>query len=161
MVPLTYAPGVSGHEIALINVARLVAPADSPIVAEFMEALDPINELADSSHGFVWRFQTDDGNATAVRPYDDDQVLINISTWTSIEALSDYVYRSMHTTYLRRKREWFDRMDDATIALWWVPAGHRPGVEEAVARLELLRRHGPVPDAFTFRQRFTPDGSPG
>jgi Domain of unknown function (DUF3291) len=140
--------------LAQINVGRLLAPVDSPLVAEFMAALDPINALADTSPGFVWRFQTEDGNATSVRPYEDEEILINLSVWQSIEALDAFVYHSDHTGYLRRRREWFGRMDEAMLALWWLPDGERPTVEEGVARLDHLRAHGPTPEAFTFRQRF-------
>ena len=131
----------------------MVAPSDSPELAGFMNALDEVNALADESPGFVWRFQNEDGNATSERPYDDDMVLINLGTWSSVEALSDYVYRTAHAEYLRRRREWFERIDEPLIVLWWVPAGHRPTVEEGVERLEHLREHGPGTHAFTFRQR--------
>jgi hypothetical protein len=153
--------------VAQINVGRLRAPVDSPLVSEFMAALDPINALAERSPGFVWRFQTEEGNATAVRPYEDEDILINLSVWESIEALEAFVYRSDHTGYLRRRREWFGRMDEAMLTLWWVPSGTLPTLEEAVARLDHLRAHGPTPHAFTFRPRFpappTVDGacSPG
>jgi len=147
--------------LAQLNVGRLLGPTDSPVVAEFMEALDPINALADASPGFVWRFQTEDGNATAERPFADDTILVNFSTWESVEALADYVYRSVHVEYLRRRREWFSGLEDVHTVLWWVPAGHRPTAQEAVERLEHLRAHGPTPHAFTFRHRFDPDsGSP-
>jgi len=147
---------VPTFELAQINVGRLRAPVDDPLVAEFMEALDEVNALADQSRGFRWRLQTEDGNATAVRPYEDESILINVSVWESVAALGDYVYRSDHTAFLRRRREWFERLEDVAVALWWVPAGHRPSVEEAVARLEHLRAHGPLPHAFTFRQPFDP-----
>jgi hypothetical protein len=147
---------VSGHHVAQLNIGRLRAPTDSPVVAEFMNALDEINALAEASPGFVWRFQTDEGNATAERPFDDDTILINLSTWTSFELLSDFVYRTTHSDYLRRRREWFDRMDDVAVVLWWVPTGHAPDVAEAIERLDHLRRHGPTPQAFTFRHRFEP-----
>ena len=91
-------------DIAQLNVGRLVAPTDSPIVAEFMDALDEVNALADASPGFVWRFQTEEGNATAERPFDDDSILVNFSTWTSVDALADFVYRSAHAPFLRRRR---------------------------------------------------------
>lgn len=145
------------HHLAQLNIGRLRAATDDPLVAEFMDALDEINALAERSPGFVWRFQTDEGNATAERPYDDDSILVNFSTWESVEALADYVYRSDHTAYLRRRREWFERMDEVISVLWWVPEGHRPTVEEAIDRLEHLRTHGPTPAAFTFRHRFGPD----
>lgn len=145
--------------LAQLNIGRLRAPVDAPLVAEFMAALDPVNALADGSPGFVWRFQTEDGNATAERPYADDRIIVNFSTWESITALGDYVYRSPHRQYLQRRREWFERLEDAVSVLWWVPAGHRPTVKEAVDRLDHLRRHGPTPSAFTFRRPFAPDGA--
>lgn len=148
-------------EIAQLNIGRLVAPTDSPVVAEFMEALDEVNALADASPGFVWRFQTEDGNATAERPFDDDSILVNFSTWNSIDELADYVYRSAHAVYLRRRREWFERMHETYHVLWWVPVGHRPTVTEAIDRLDHLRAHGPTPHAFTFRTRFGADAAVG
>ena len=148
------------HHLAQLNIGRLHAPTDDPLVAEFMDALDEINALAEASPGFVWRFQTDEGNATAERPFDDDTILVNFSTWVSVEALADYVYRSDHTAYLRRRAEWFERMDEISAVLWWVPAGHRPTVDEAIERLEHLRAHGPSPEAFTFRHRFDAAAGP-
>ena len=147
------------YDLAQLNVGRLVAPTDDPEVAGFMDELDRTNALADASEGFLWRFQTEDGNATAERPFDDETMLVNFSTWTSVEALADYVYRSAHTALLRRRREWFERLDEITSVLWWVPAGHHPTVTEAIGRLDLLRRQGPTPVAFTFRQRFEPGAS--
>ena len=144
---------MDGYQLAQINVGRLRAPVDSPVVAEFMAALDPINALAEASTGFVWRFQTEDGNATAVRPYDDDSILVNLSVWTSVEALAGFVYQSHHASYLRRRREWFERMTDVVTALWWVPSGHVPAIEEGIERLDHLRAHGPTATAFTFRER--------
>jgi hypothetical protein len=154
-----YRDGVPGFELAQINVGRLRAPVDDPLVAEFMGALDEINAIADRSPGFRWRFQTEDGNATAVRPYEDESILINMSVWDSIEALGDYVYRSDHTAFLRRRREWFERLAEAVVALWWVPSGHRPSVEEGIARLDHLRTRGPSAHAFTFRRPFGPGAS--
>ena len=147
---------MADYDLAQLNVGRLLAPTDSPIVAEFMDALDEINALADESPGFVWRFQTPDGNATAERPFDDETILVNFSTWESVDALADYVYRTAHVEYLRRRREWFEKFDDVMIVLWWVPAGHQPSVTEAIERLDHLRANGPSPYAFTFRRRFEP-----
>ena len=142
-------------QLAQINIGRLRAPTDDPMIAEFMAALDEINALAERSPGFVWRFMTEDGNATAVRPFEDELLLINMSVWESVESLGDYVYRSDHTGYLRRRREWFERIREAIVALWWVPAGHRPTVAEGIERIEHLRTNGPTPQAFTFRQPFS------
>jgi hypothetical protein len=145
---------MDGFQLAQINVGRLRAPVDSPVVAEFMDALDPVNALAEASRGYVWRFQTDEGNATAVRPYDDESILVNMSVWESLDALAGFVYRSHHTDYLRRRGEWFERTTEVIAALWWVPAGHLPTIEEGIARLDHLRAHGPSAHAFTFRDRF-------
>jgi hypothetical protein len=146
------------HHVAQINIARVLAPTDSPQLAEFMAGLEPINALADGTPGFVWRLQTDDGDATAIRPYDDERIMVNMSVWESVEALSDFAYRTEHRDYLRRRREWFDRVDGAFLALWWVPAGHIPTVDEAKERLGILERKGPTPDAFTFHTRFPAPG---
>jgi hypothetical protein len=141
--------------LAQINIGRLRAETDDPMIAEFMAALDGINALAERSPGFIWRFMTEDGNATAVRPFEDELLLINMSVWESVESLGDYVYRSDHTSYLRRRREWFERIEEAIFALWWVPAGHRPTVAEGIEAIEHLRSCGPTPRAFTFRQPFS------
>jgi hypothetical protein len=147
---------VTDWHLAQMNIGRLRAPSDSPIVAEFMDALDRVNALAEQSPGFVWRFQTEDGNATAVRPYADELIIVNMSVWDSLDALAEYVYRSDHTEFLRRRREWFERMPEASVVLWWVAAGTHPTVDDGIARLERLRRDGPTVDAFTFRQPYEP-----
>jgi hypothetical protein len=147
------------HHIAQINVSRPAEPLDSRRLADFVAALDPINALADTAPGFVWRLQTEDGNATAVRVLDDDQLIVNMSVWKSIEALGAFVFRSAHTGVMRRRREWFVPMLESTTALWWVPAGALPTVADGEQRLRRLRAHGPTPDAFTFRAPFpSPEG---
>jgi Domain of unknown function (DUF3291) len=151
---------MSNYQLAQVNIGRILAPLDSPVMDGFVSQLDAINALADAAPGFVWRLQTEDGDATAIRPYDDDWILVNMSVWESPEALHAYVYRSGHADVLRRRREWFARMTDTYVALWWVPAGHRPSVAEAVERLEMLRTRGPTPDAFTFRQLFPAPDAP-
>jgi uncharacterized protein DUF3291 len=148
-------PPVDLH-IAEVNIGLPLRPPDSPLLAEFMAALDPINALADESPGFVWRLQTEDGDATAIRAFDDDRLLINMSVWESIDALAEFVYRSRHVDVMRRRREWFERIS-MYMALWWVPAGHIPSLEEAKERLAHLQEHGPTPYAFTFKARFLPD----
>ena len=150
---------MTDNHLAQINVARLRAPLDDPATAEFLALLDPINALADASPGFVWRFVTEgDGNATSARPFDDDLMIINFSVWESRTALWNYVYRSAHLDALRRRREWFARMAESFQALWWVPAGHQPSVEEAVGALEQIRRDGPSAASFTFRDFFDETG---
>jgi Domain of unknown function (DUF3291) len=149
----------AGHHLAQANVGRLLEPLDHPRIADFVTWLGPLNALADSSPGFVWRLQTDAGDATAVRAFDDDDtLLINMSVWESPRALWDFVYASRHLDALRRRRDWFERLAEAVTVLWWVPAGTVPAQEEAVRRLALLRREGPSPAAFTLREPFPPPG---
>lgn len=146
--------------LAQVNIARARGEMSDPVMAEFVANLPEINALADHSPGFVWRLQTEDGDATAVRPYADSRILINLSVWEDLSALRDYVYRSAHAAVMRRRRDWFQRFERIYVALWWVPAGHRPSVAEAVERLEHLERHGPTAVAFSFREGFGPDGVP-
>jgi heme-degrading monooxygenase HmoA len=148
--------------LAQINIGRMLGPIDSEVMAGFVSQLDEINALAEVTPGFVWRLKTEDGDATAIRPYDDERIIVNMSVWESLEALHGYVYQSAHVEVLRRRREWFGRMTELSVVLWWVPAGHHPSVAEAVARLETIRAEGPTPAAFTFRQGFpAPDSAPG
>jgi hypothetical protein len=126
---------------------------DGRVMADFQAALDPINALADGAPGFVWRLQTEDGDATAIRPYEDERVMVNMSVWESIDVLEQFVYRSGHIAVMRRRREWFERIK-VFLALWWVPAGHEPTIDEAKERLAHLERTGPTPHAFTFKARF-------
>src|SRR5262252_9388070 len=126
------------------------APLDDPIMAGFVARLDEINALADRSPGFVWRLQTDAGNATYLRPYDDDRILVNMSVWETLEDLRHYVYHTAHAELLRQRHAWFEKFAGAFAALWWVPAGHIPGMDEAKKRLAYLDRHGPTQFAFTF-----------
>lgn len=143
--------------LAQVNVARMKAPFESDVMEGFRARLEEINALADRSPGFVWRLQTDEGNATYLRPFDDDRILVNMSVWESVEHLKDYAYRSAHAEVLRRRQEWFEKLDRPVVALWWVPAGHRPSMDEARKRLSRLESEGPTPFAFTFRQTFPPD----
>jgi hypothetical protein len=144
---------MSGHHLAQINVGRLKAPIDAPETADFKNNLDRINALAESSPGFVWRLTGEGNDATDLVAFDDPLIITNLSVWESPAALGAFVYRSGHVEIMRRRAEWFEPME-VFMALWWVPVGHEPTVAEAVARLELLRRHGPGPDAFTFREPY-------
>lgn len=143
--------------LAQVNIARLKAAFDSPVMAGFVARLDEINALAETSRGFVWRLQTDEGNATYLRPYEDDRILFNLSVWESLADLRAYVYRSAHVEVMKNRHEWFDAFDGAYLALWWVPAGHHPSVEEAKTRLAYLAERGPTSYAFTFKTPFPPD----
>ncbi|OGT83275.1 MAG: hypothetical protein A3H91_16085 [Gammaproteobacteria bacterium RIFCSPLOWO2_02_FULL_61_13] len=146
---------MSGFELAQLNIAVMKAPLESPLMSDFVANLDRINALAESSDGFVWRLQTDEGNATALRPLGEN-TLVNLSVWRDVDALQNYAYKSAHADIMRRRKEWFERMAKAYLVLWWIPEGHRPDVAEATVRLDLLRRIGPSAEAFTFRQPFPP-----
>jgi hypothetical protein len=152
-------PPRARFELAQLNVARLLAPLDAPEIADFVALLEPINRLAEESPGFVWRLRSLDGDATAIRAFDDAMIIVNLTVWDSLESLRAFAYASGHVEVLRRRREWFERMATAHLAMWWVPAGHRPTIDEASDRLERLRRDGPTPMAFTFRAPFEPDAS--
>jgi Domain of unknown function (DUF3291) len=150
---------MSKFQLAQLNIALLKAPLGSPELADFVANLDRINALAEAAPGFVWRLQTEEGDATALRPLGDN-VLVNMSVWQDVESLNRYVYKSAHVEVMRRRKEWFERSSAAYLVLWWVPRGHRPTIEEANERLALLRAHGPAPRAFDFRNAFlAPDAA--
>jgi hypothetical protein len=155
---------MSRFHLAQLNIGELKAPLDSPELKDFVDNLDRINALAESSDGFVWRLKGDGNDATSLRPLGEN-VIVNMSVWRDVNALRDYVYKTAHVEIMKRRREFFSRMRNAYLALWWVPAGHEPTVAEAVGRLEHLRKHGPTVQAFTFGEAFSaPDaqsaGSP-
>ena len=152
------------HELAQVNIARLDAPLDDPRLADFVAALDEVNADADAAPGFVWRLQTEDGNATAIRAFEWDTagsagMIVNMSTWTSVQALADYVFSGRHLEVMKRRREWFVPMREAYTALWWVPAGYRPTTAEAEERVRHLRAHGPTQHAFTIRRAWPAPGA--
>ena len=140
--------------LAQINIARMLAPIDDPVMAEFVANLPPINALAEGSPGFVWRLQSNNGDATSIKVYDDDMIIINLTVWESPEALRAFVYKSDHYQFLRDRKRWFDLFKGPYYAMWWVPAGHIPGTKEAKERLEHLREHGDSPYAFSFKNVF-------
>jgi hypothetical protein len=149
--------------LAQVNIGRMREPLDSPLLADFVAALDPVNAAADAAPGFMWRLQTEDGNATAVHAFEWDQagsagVLVNMSVWESVEALAAFVYSDAHRQVLRRRRQWFERIAEAYLALWWIPRGHTPTTDEAEERVLHLRESGPTPCAFTLREHFPPPG---
>jgi hypothetical protein len=141
------------HQLAQLNIAAMKGPLESPLMADFVANLDRINALAESSPGYVWRMKTDEGNATALRPF-GDEVLVNLSVWQDLETLRDFVFGAEHVEIMRQRGRWFERMAQAYVVFWWVPAGHRPTTEEARERLEHLHQWGPSERAFTFRNPF-------
>jgi hypothetical protein len=148
------------HHLVQVNIARMRAPIDDPVMADFVARLDEVNALADAAPGFVWRLQTDEGDATALRPYDDPMIIVNMSVWESIEALREFVYRRQHAQVMRDRRRWFQPMDAAYLAMWWLPAGILPSVEDAVVRLDHLRLHGDSAVVFGVRNPHPPPDEP-
>lgn len=149
---------MSSSHLAQLNIARLVAPLESPALVDFVANLERINALADNAPGFVWRLQTEDGDATGVKDFGDD-FIVNMSVWKDVESLRDYAYRSSHVEVMRRRKEWFLRLKEAYMVLWWVPIGHVPSLEEAELRLAHIRMHGPTAHAFTFKKVFAASDS--
>ncbi|CAN7355177.1 DUF3291 domain-containing protein [Phenylobacterium sp. LjRoot225] len=148
------------YQLAQINIARLLAPIDAPETAEFVANLDRINALAEGSPGFVWRLIGDGDDATNLQAFDDPAIITNMSVWENLDHLAAFVYRSAHRDVMRRRKEWFSPTE-TYMALWWVPAGHRPSPAEGIARLKTIEALGPTADAFTFRNPFpAPDATP-
>ena len=141
--------------LAQINIARMKAPLDSPVMAEFVAKLDTINALAENSEGFVWRLKDDSNNASSVRVYDDDFIIVNMSVWKDIASLFQFAYHSNHVEVFKKRRDWFEQMKEMHMALWYVPADSLPTVADAIERLDFLRLNGETPFAFTFKSKFT------
>jgi hypothetical protein len=142
------------HHIAQVNIAQAKDSMESETMADFVARLDEINALAESAPGFVWRLKTEDGNATSLRPFDDEFIIVNMTVWETIEALYQYVYYSDHVEVYRRRREWFNVLKNPAFVMWWIPAEHIPTIDEAKQKLEHLQEYGPTPLAFTFKQPF-------
>ena len=141
--------------LAQLNIARMLAPIDSPVMADFVANLDPINRLAENSNGFVWRLKDETNNATSIRIFDDDFLIVNMSVWESVDSLFQFVYQSDHIEVFKRRKEWFEKMPEMHMVLWYIPVGSVPSVADAVERLTHLRLQGETPYAFSFRQKFT------
>ena len=144
----------SGWHLAQINIGKMVAPEGDPRVQPFFDALDRVNALAEASPGFVWRLTGDGNNATDIQATADPLLLINMSVWDDAESLFAFVYRSSHTEVMVRRREFFEKFDGSYQALWWVPAGSIPMINDGLSRLWHLDRFGPTACAFTFKSRF-------
>jgi heme-degrading monooxygenase HmoA len=145
---------MSAFHLAQMNTARLRAPLEDPSMAEFVEGVPLMNDLADRSPGFIWRLTGENGDGTIWAPA-DPSTIFTLSVWESLEHLRAYVYQSAHLNYLRSRRDWFvpHEHHDALV-LWWIPAGRRPTLRQGISRLGRLRAGTPTPEAFTFRRPF-------
>lgn len=145
------------YHLAQVNTATLRLPLDHPEMTDFVAQIRHINAIADADPGFVWRLRSEGGeDATQLRVFDDERILITLTVWRSLEALSDYVYRSAHAGVMRDRRRWFEKTDHPVLALWWIPVGQTPTVTEAKERLEHLQQRGSTPYAFSFKKPFAP-----
>jgi hypothetical protein len=147
--------GVS-MELAQCNVALARAPLDDPVMAGFVKAIDDVNWLADKSPGFLWRMLPQHGHVTFGQ-LEGDEVIVTLSVWMDVEALQRYVYRTAHGLFMGQRRRWFVPIGGLTTAMWWVPDGERPALDDGLARLDHLRRKGPTPQAFSLRRVFEPE----
>lgn len=145
---------MTNYHLAQINIARMLAPIEDPIMADFVAQLPTINALAEQSPGFVWRLQSESGDATSIKVYEDDMIIINLTVWESVDTLREFVYKSNHFGVLRDRKRWFEMFKGSYYAVWWVPAGHLPSTEEGKERLEYLREHAESPFAFSFKNIF-------
>jgi uncharacterized protein DUF3291 len=147
-------------QLAQVNIGRIRAPINDPIMAEFAGALAEINALAEQSAGFVWRLKGDNGDATEIQAFSDPLILVNMSVWTDMQSLHNYVYRTMHGRFFARRQAWFEKYAGAHLALWWIVAGQYPTTAEAKTRLATIAARGSSVDAFTFREAFPPPETP-
>ena len=141
---------MSRYHLAQINIAKALDSMDSDVMKGFVDRLDEINDLADKSKGFIWRLQTEEGDATSIQAFDDPSLIVNMSVWENIDLLKKFVYRSMHVELIQDRDAWFNKIKNAHQVLWWIPVGHIPTVNEGKEKLELLQLNGPSKDAFTF-----------
>ena len=142
-------------QLAQLNIATAKAALDSDVMREFVDNLAPINALAEASPGFIWRLQDEQGDATQIKAFDDEHTIVNLSVWHSADTLKQFVFKSLHSEFLSRKKQWFHPITEASYVLWWVADNHQPTIQEAVARLMHLREFDETPHAFSFKRLFS------
>ena len=145
--------------LAQLNIAKAKYALDAPEIKEFVDNLDVVNTIAEQSEGFIWRLQDESGDATSIQAFDDPNLIINMSVWQDADALKNFMFRTHHRDFMRRKSEWFEKLNQDSYVLWWVPEGVTPSIEEAIERLLHLRENGDTPYAFTFKSNFSADES--
>ena len=143
------------YQLAQINVARMIGVnIEDPVMKEFSDHFDAVNQLAEESEGFIWRLKDEEDNATSFNPFNDEQVIINLSVWKNKESLEYFTYKTFHVDFIRRRKEWFQKYGKAYYVLWWIKDNEYPTVEEALERLEYLQKNGPSEFAFNFQKVF-------
>ncbi|ORT50316.1 hypothetical protein ST37_10585 [Vibrio sp. qd031] len=144
-------------QLAQLNVALAKYNLEAPEIADFVDNLDTVNAIAEASDGFVWRLKDESGDATNILLFDDPKMIVNLSVWENVESLKNFMFRTHHRDFMRRKSEWFHPLPEDTYVLWWVETGHIPSAQEALAKLTYLRANGDSPQAFSFKSNFTPE----
>jgi hypothetical protein len=144
-------------QLAQLNVALAKYDLEAPEIAEFVDNLDTVNAIAEASDGFVWRLKDESGDATNIQLFDDPKMIVNLSVWENVESLKNFMFRTHHRDFMRRKSEWFHAFPEDTYVLWWVENGHIPRAQEALEKLTYLRANGDSPQAFSFKSNFTPE----
>ncbi|MGF1881501.1 DUF3291 domain-containing protein [Vibrio splendidus] len=147
-------------KLAQLNIALAKYPLDAPEIKEFVDNLELVNGIAESSEGFVWRLKDESGDATNIQAFEDPNMIVNMSVWDSVDSLKNFMFRTHHRDFMRRKGDWFYRLPEDTYVLWWIEEDHIPTLEEAIERLEHLREIGDTPYAFTFKTNFTESEAP-
>ena len=142
------------YHLAQVNIAIAKYSYDDPRFAGFVDNLDRVYDLAESTPGFVWRHVTVNDDIEAKKAFGEPNLVFNMSVWESKEALREFVYKSDHASILRQRADWFVPMDRPVFALWWQAAGTIPTIVESRRRLDRLQQAGPTGDAFTFRNFF-------
>ncbi|MBO7913594.1 DUF3291 domain-containing protein [Vibrio sp. G41H] len=147
-------------KLAQLNIALAKYPLDAPEIKEFVDNLELVNGIAESSEGFVCRLKDESGDATNIQAFEDPNMIVNMSVWDSVDSLKNFMFRTHHRDFMRRKGDWFHRLPEDTYVLWWIEEDHIPTLEEAIERLEHLREIGDTPYAFTFKTNFTESEAP-
>lgn len=150
------------YYLAQFNITKLKADLDDPIMKEFKDFLAPVNQLAEESPGFVWRFKDETGDAAidVETPFEDPMIFVNMSVWEDYESLRAYTYDTVHSYFLKSRKKWSEKMDNHQVVLWWIEAGHIPSLEEAKSKLDQLEKQGSTPSAFGLRELYKADGKP-
>ncbi|TMV91023.1 DUF3291 domain-containing protein [Thioclava sp. BHET1] len=143
-----------GYHLAELNIGRLVAEPGDPRVEAFMKALDAVNGLGKRSDGFVWMMEGSGepgtGN-TETKIGGDPCFVANLTVWEDVASLEHFVWNTVHRAFYERRAEWFEVLGEQHFVMWWVPLGHQPSLDEALARLDDLRSNGPSERAFGWR----------
>lgn len=141
-------------QLAQLNIAQAKYPLDAPQIKEFVDNLERVNAIAEASDGFIWRLIGDGNNATDIQAFSDPNIIVNMSVWSSIEALKAFMFKTDHRSFMRKKQQWFEPMNQANYALWWLDDGELPTVDDGIVRLEHLRCYGESPYAFSLKVPF-------